>query len=272
MTISNDVIARVPESIFAYRRRLTFVINQIKQWELISGRSPRVLDVGCGSGILLTIPVASYGYEVLGIDIHEESIQYANKLNPYKNLKFEIIEVEQLASASEEYDIIICSEVLEHLAHPERLLNNLRELISEDGIVIITIPNGFGPKEIEDFIYRRFQRLSNYLIQKSNMRNLRDLLNIKNNLPTIHEEKIVEGFNREGHVNFFTKRSFTRLVNSCGLEIVIHENRRIIGGKITAKIFDKSNRLVEFNSKFAGRMPTMIASSWMFVLRSIRGS
>ena len=49
---------------------------------------------------------------------------------------------------SERFDIIICSEVLEHLKRPEEMLNGLKELVKKDGIFLFTIPNGFGPLEI----------------------------------------------------------------------------------------------------------------------------
>ena len=47
----------------------------------------------------------------------------------------------------EQYDAIICSEVLEHLNDPGSLLNVLRSSLKDSGKLIVTVPNGKGPRE-----------------------------------------------------------------------------------------------------------------------------
>ena len=43
---------------------------------------------------------------------------------------------------------MICSEVLEHLNEPGKLLKTLHQSLHQDGVLIVTVPNGFGPREL----------------------------------------------------------------------------------------------------------------------------
>lgn len=87
----------------------------------------------------------------MGIDIHSPSIGYAKKKNPFENVQFECTTVDKLAD--QQFDIIIYSEVLEHLEDPSWMLNETKRKLKNNGIYIITIPNGYGPKEMEVRLY-----------------------------------------------------------------------------------------------------------------------
>ena len=55
----------------------------------------------------------------------------------------------------EKFDIVVLSDILEHLEHSENLLNEVKNILSPHGIILISIPNGYGPFEIENFILRK---------------------------------------------------------------------------------------------------------------------
>ena len=105
-----------------------------------------VLDVGCGNGNN-SRQLASLGFEVLGIDISNSTINEANRLNTYANLKFECIAAEKLSIVNK-FDAIICSEVVEHLHQPTPVIKTLTKLLEKDGVLIVTVPNGYGPREV----------------------------------------------------------------------------------------------------------------------------
>ena len=76
----------------------------------------KILDVGCGGGILsesLTI----LGATVTGIDASEKMI-YVAKKHAHENslkIKYECVNVEDVAEKKEKYDVVTCLEVLEHV-------------------------------------------------------------------------------------------------------------------------------------------------------------
>src|SRR3954452_21279167 len=104
---------------FADIKRLNFIIEALKS-KLPQGAE--VLDVGCGNGVI-SRSLGEQGFKVKGVDISEKAIARAKELNKFSNVTFEVKSAEQLVADGSKYHAIICSEVLEHLNHPEKLLN-----------------------------------------------------------------------------------------------------------------------------------------------------
>src|SRR5688572_5791207 len=101
------------ENLWGYLKRLQFVQHVIAEsFSYRSADSLRVLDVGCGNGSELALPLARLGFQVTGIDIHAPSIEHARLLGvDVSNLSYVCGPVEELKSPP--YDVVILSEVLE---------------------------------------------------------------------------------------------------------------------------------------------------------------
>lgn len=125
-------------------KRLKFIIEAL---DGISAPNSNVLDVGCGNG-LISMSLGKAGHNVLGIDISEKAIEKANKKNDLPNVKFAVAGAEQLSETEIKYDAVICSEVLEHLGEPSNLLKYIYKSMKDEGILIVTVPNGKGPREM----------------------------------------------------------------------------------------------------------------------------
>jgi SAM-dependent methyltransferase len=125
-------------------KRLNFITDVLKT-QLPSGAE--VLDVGCGNGVI-SRSLGEVGYKVKGIDVSDKAIARATELNRFPNVRFEVKSAEQLIADGARYHAIICSEVLEHLNEPGKLLAVLHEVLHEDGVLIVTVPNGNGPREL----------------------------------------------------------------------------------------------------------------------------
>jgi 2-polyprenyl-3-methyl-5-hydroxy-6-metoxy-1,4-benzoquinol methylase len=125
-------------------KRLKFIVDTLKKYlpaEAI------VLDVGCGNGII-SRGLGREGFNVYGIDISERAIEKARELTNLPNVQFDVISAEELVADGKKYNAIICSEVLEHLNEPEKLLHTLYQSLIDDGVLIVTVPNGHGPREV----------------------------------------------------------------------------------------------------------------------------
>jgi len=128
---------------FSDIKRLNFIT------ETLNNNLPKgsvVLDVGCGNGVIAR-SLGELGFNVLGIDVSARTIEKANQLNTFSNVTFKVISAEQLVSEGKKYDAVICSEVLEHLNNPEILLRTLYQSMTDKGFLIVTVPNGNGPRE-----------------------------------------------------------------------------------------------------------------------------
>ena len=103
-------------------------------------KNKAILDVGCGSGALLNeINKKYHDCDLTGIDLSRTAIEYARKKMP--GILFEVKDIFQ-SSTEKKYDIIFCAEVLEHLLNPALALKKLSSLISNDGVLILTVPDG----------------------------------------------------------------------------------------------------------------------------------
>ena len=125
-------------------KRLNFIIATLRT-RLPEGAE--VLDVGCGNGVI-SRSLGEKGFLVKGIDVSEKAIQKARNLNKFSNVSFEVVSAEQLVADGHRYHAVICSEVLEHLNDPGKLLRVLNQSLHQDGILIVTVPNGKGPREL----------------------------------------------------------------------------------------------------------------------------
>jgi 2-polyprenyl-3-methyl-5-hydroxy-6-metoxy-1,4-benzoquinol methylase len=138
------------------RKRLREIVRLCEQKSRQLGRRLKVLDIGCGNGSN-SLPVASLGHYLLGIDISSESVEYANDRNPFPNARFMIHNLME-HPLSEKFDLIICSEVLEHLPDPRPMIRAMAEVLEAGGLVVITVPNGYGPREVLGRLENRLKR------------------------------------------------------------------------------------------------------------------
>ncbi len=102
-------------------------------------KNVRILEVGCGEGLLACEIKKRFPDMVyIGIDINDEIISEARKTCP--NTMFEVGSIYELNKyASEEFDYVIVSEVLEHIENPNEALKEINKLNSEK--FIFSVPN-----------------------------------------------------------------------------------------------------------------------------------
>lgn len=96
-----------------------------------------VLDVGCGSGIQSNI-FLEHGKNVTALD-YGNSFYFKNRQND-SNIKLIIADINKYES-NELYDLVWCSNVLEHQLNPHSFLCKLHSLVKENGILAITVPH-----------------------------------------------------------------------------------------------------------------------------------
>lgn len=95
----------------------------------------KVLDVGCGKGWFLETIFKGGVKNLYGCD-------FVKNLD-FENFKFELVDFnkQELPYNDEEFDMVICSDVLEHIENPSQLLRDIRRVIKPNGFIFITIPN-----------------------------------------------------------------------------------------------------------------------------------
>lgn len=98
----------------------------------------KILEIGCGLGYL-TFSLNKAGFEATGIDISEDAVRQANE--KFGNNYF-CRSVEELAAdGGGNYDVVIMTELIEHLNDINSFIGNAAKLIKKDGCLIITTPD-----------------------------------------------------------------------------------------------------------------------------------
>ena len=103
----------------------------------------RVLDVGCGGGIL-SEAMARRGAEVTGIDMGQKSLEVARRHMKQTGVRIDYrhISVEQLAKRQpESFDVVTCLELLEHVPAPGSVVDACSRLVSPGGHVVFATLN-----------------------------------------------------------------------------------------------------------------------------------
>jgi methionine biosynthesis protein MetW len=99
----------------------------------------KVLDVGCASGYLAKRLNQKDG-QVFGIEIDKKATQKARQYCQ-KVINADVERIEKLPFPNQFFDVIIYSDVLEHLKRPDLVLMKLKKYLSNDGFIIASIPN-----------------------------------------------------------------------------------------------------------------------------------
>ena len=117
--------------------RLAWIENQV------SLSTKKVLDIGCGGGILAEALTGS-GAEVTAIDLAEKALAVARShaADARLNINYQCISAEKLAQEQPgTYDVITCMELLEHVPAPDSIINACSVLLKPGGYVFFATLN-----------------------------------------------------------------------------------------------------------------------------------
>lgn len=111
-------------------------INKIVGRALVY-QGKKVLEVGCGAGnILEKIPLD----KLFGVDISDFLLRRA-KIKLKSKAYLSLGNAEEMPFRDKSFELVICTEVIEHTENPQILLENIYSILKPDGELIISIPN-----------------------------------------------------------------------------------------------------------------------------------
>jgi 2-polyprenyl-3-methyl-5-hydroxy-6-metoxy-1,4-benzoquinol methylase len=276
------IAAAARENVYGHQKRLRFFLSEIENLAAWSGRAPgalRVLDVGCGTGVMVTRPLAERGYDVTGLDTDETSIARARNLNAggrgLSNLRFVLGRLEE-QRLDAPFDVIVCSEVLEHLPEPHRLLRAMTDRLADDGVLLVTVPNGFGLFEIDSHLYEALSRVPGFwrlpdLWLRGKARVLAATRRGAQALRAAEDEDRPERISSltvgQPHCQVFTPGRAGRLFRSCGLRLVLSGRSSLWAGPFAHLMLRDFDPLIRLNCRLADLLPAQLASGLFFSLR-----
>lgn len=112
----------------------------------VGGIQGRVLDVGCGRGLLLKA-FRNRGWEVQGTELSDQAARYARNV---ANIPVETGTLEEIGFPDEQFDAITLWHVLEHVPDPRVLLAEVNRILKPGGVLMVGVPD-FGGYEARLF-------------------------------------------------------------------------------------------------------------------------
>jgi SAM-dependent methyltransferase len=265
-----------PETSYGIVKRL----DVVEAWAYsLSARLGRetlsILDVGCGTGDHLTYPLALLNHQVLGVDFHEASIQEARCRYVLPNLTFRSGQLDVLLQERSVFDLVICSEVLEHLYQPKEFLCALRRMVRPNGALIITTPNGYGSYEILCRLQRGLQKVGVDQVLRglvhAHRRSRANALHEGGQPIGVSPVSETAGFlNVEsGHVQFFRAGALSKLFGESGFLLRERRARTLLCGPyvdVLLRLPPFRQAVYKLNNCLADLLPFSWSADWMFLL------
>lgn len=219
-------------------KKLKFIYNAIKDYCEISSTSCnalKILEVGCGDGSI-TLPLSAFGGSVTSFDIDDNLVAGVKKEIDKRNISNVDLTRENAYyfSSKESFNIIVVSEVLEHLTHPEKVVANMKAHLIKGGYCIVTVPNGYGPWEMSNKVKKVFS-----------------------------PRRGRESECGHQHVQFFTMSRIVGLFSDNGLELSRFGKSDVLTG--VSDVVARTPVIANGDVLLADLLPSWLVSGWYFV-------
>jgi len=100
----------------------------------------RVLEIGCGEGIGASV-LAEAASRVVAVDYSDNALQLAREKYGSDNIEFKSMKVPPLQFPDASVETVVCFQMIEHLAQPERLIQEIARVVSHGGLALIATVN-----------------------------------------------------------------------------------------------------------------------------------
>ncbi len=260
---ADNEVSLPPENVFGHTKKLRLILESIDAHRPRIGGRVRVLDVGCGNGTAVSQFLTRADDRYLGIDIHAPSIEFARDHFGSPAREFVLRHLDRIVE--EQFDVVVLSDVLEHVADPEKLFRDAAARTAAGGIMLVSVPNGRGPFELES-------RLSRVPVIGAALLWLTDALVAVLDRTVFRGRwrAIASGAARgpynvdSGHLQFFGTEDVPALALSSGLTLLRRSNLSFLSGPFTNYLFSPFESFIRWNVRVSDRLSSKLVSAWYF--------
>jgi ubiquinone/menaquinone biosynthesis C-methylase UbiE len=161
--------SQINRSIFSFNAYVSARYQQVINL-VTKDKASNILDIGCGDGVLLHLISKKTKAQLSGVDLDSDSLKFAKS-----KLKANFIKssADKLPFKPSSFNLVIASEIIEHLGKPEKMLSEIKRVLKPKGKVIITTPvklfkkpedsmhvQEFSTDELNNLLNKYFSRVS----------------------------------------------------------------------------------------------------------------
>lgn len=133
-----------------------------------------VLDIACGAGYGADLLLTKGARRVIGVDIDSKAVSYAKHKYEREGIEFTVGDAQKVALPDNSVDAVVSFETIEHLDDYQPFLSEIRRVIRDDGVIIISTPNSavfpgnkfhtkeFGIEEFKNIFSQNYKNVEIY--------------------------------------------------------------------------------------------------------------
>lgn len=169
---------------YLHRARVNFILENLDEIKELKRKNYlRIIDLGCGDGIITRYIATKAEFDVIGVDIDLGRLKGARNIIDNERIQFIGADIVYPCFKNCKADIILLHHVIEYIDDTEKALQGCFDLLKDRGYLILGIPN-------EDSIFGKPSRL-------------------------LHKKLYEEG----EHINFYSERSIITILKKQSFEI-----------------------------------------------------
>jgi 2-polyprenyl-3-methyl-5-hydroxy-6-metoxy-1,4-benzoquinol methylase len=241
------------ENVYGHVNRLTWIMKYLN-------KNDAIMEFGCGTGYMITYPLRCCGYNIEGFDPDTKSIKYGIRTFCVNDNFF--LHALDIKDVKKNYDVIIASEVFEHMYVDvlDPIVDTIRARLNSGGILMVTVPNGYGWYEFESFLWNKlgWGRLLEQLRLISAIEKLKQLF-FGEYVDAFHPSTL----STSQHVQRFTLHSIQNKLIERGFEIIETKGAVLFCGPFSNALFTGIKPIMRLNIWLGSRMPRIAAAFYI---------
>lgn len=208
----------------------------------LTGKFEKMLDIGCGNGIFSAEAKALTGCTMFGVDGSAYALKQAQTIGFEQLEQIRDFNTDPLPFADAQFDFCLCKDLLEHLLHPQFVLQEAARVLKPQGYLLVHVPNHFTLQGRLRFLF-------------------------SNNIDTYDYFPGAKRWDFP-HIRFYTHESMVELLNLSGFSVVrdlSHNFAVVPGGRLFVPF-------AGLRQKLASRHPSQFAEGVTLLARKNGGA
>lgn len=239
------------ENIYGHLKRLRWIISHLNKGDTI-------VEFGCGTGTMITLPLSKLGFQITGVDPDEKSISFGQALFRNEGVDPQILKAADITALKVAPNVVIASEVIEHLSDRDLpvVVNAIRRVLNPGGKLLVTVPNGYGWFELEKWLW--FKCGLGRALERTRV----DMFcrGVKHHFLRSEPENYTPStLSNSPHVQRFTFRSIQQLLLNHGFEVIDKVGSVLIAGPFSNLLFTGLRPIMNCNNIIGTKLPRLAA-------------